>query len=181
MKSYTLKTIREHEAPRPTEDFLRLDNIHPQAGVPMYLTQDPTKDSYIRIECPDDKDVSVRLQEINGVKHRSPIKPADKDGIIVLENPPSQPLREGATVDVRIMGGDTHPFDTLKESEVFTDNLEATEPDKGYELIDKIDGKPSIIFGGRASFEKVAEPESGESSYRSPVIANIPNDWGREQ
>jgi hypothetical protein len=196
MKKYLLKITREFQADRPSEAFLALDNlVDVGAGnmQPAYLTQDPTKDTYVIIEDPNN-DINRRINEVEAIEHRSPIKRNyEKDGIEIFAYPNQGQLRMPREIEVdvidditgdvtgtqtiihpihvRVMGGDTTSFNSLEEALAFADTL---SPEKGYELIDIIEGKPSVIFGGRPSLEK-----NEEGDYFSPVVRTVTNAWGR--
>ena len=198
MKRYLLKIIRENEAPRPSEDFMRIDNMA-FPDVPMYMTQEAGFDTYILIEC--DKDISIRLQEIAQMENRmAHLIREPNDGSLVFAYPPQATPREpreytvnvydenmeptGETVThyrgfvVRVLGGESSSYDLLEDAEDFIATLDSED---GYELIDMWEGKPSVIVDGRPSMKKAIDDISGEEMHLSPVIANIKNLWGRDQ
>ena len=86
MKKYRLEITRATRAECPTEAWLEPDNIIDVNGtmMPAYLTQDPTKDSFVTFYC---ESLSLVMHKLQQLEKRSPLASGALDGIKVLAHP----------------------------------------------------------------------------------------------
>lgn len=147
---------RGTRAERPSESFL-------DPSTQQYLTQDPTKDSFIVKEC---SSLEIGMMEILAMEGFSPLKREAGDGFAVLKYPQdggngATELREGSKAQVQYItenDSGVNEYDTLQEAQDFIDTL---EPSDGYVLIDE--GVSSVAMSSRPSLWNLEENRIGGS------------------
>lgn len=127
---FLVKIDRGNPTDRPLESFLDINNIHPTLSIPLYLTQDPTKDSYI-IKFAEEQFLLQELlddEPASPLKRRRDIQGRLQDSLIIWKYPQAEKLtfatelREGSVAQVHSTQGITE-YDTYEEAKTFVETL----------------------------------------------------------